>query len=67
MELLQQMIIMKIFLICNEEGGVIDVISSKTFEEAYADAIALNKGSLLVEIDNQTLKKMDDLKDEISI
>lgn len=58
---------MKIFLICNEEGGVIDVTSSKTFEEAYADAIALNKGSLLVEIDNQTLKKMDDLKDEISI
>lgn len=53
---------MRIFLVCNEDGNVIDVVSSKTFEEAYADTIELNNGELLVEIDKDTLKKINKLK-----
>jgi hypothetical protein len=54
---------MRIFLVCNENGDVIDVISSKTFEEAYADTIELNNGELLVEIDRQTFKEIENLSD----
>jgi hypothetical protein len=53
---------MKIFLVCNEDGNVIDVASAKTFEEAYKDTIGLNNGELLVEIDEQTLEKIEALK-----
>jgi hypothetical protein len=54
---------MGIFLVCNEDGDVIDVISSKTFEEAYAGTIELNNGALLVEMDKQTSKEIENLSD----
>ena len=36
-------------------------------EVKYTNTIALNNGSLLVEIDNQTLDRIENLKDKISI
>jgi len=54
---------MKIFLVCNEDGNVIDVVPAKTFEEAYKDTIGLNNGELLVEIDKQVLKKIESSKE----
>ena len=55
---------MKIFLVCNEEGYVINVVSARTFEEAYKKTIGLNNGELLVEIDEHALKKIEDIKDK---
>lgn len=54
---------MRIFLVCNRDGYVIDVVSAKTFEEAYKDTIGLNNGELLVEIDKQVLKKLEHFKE----
>lgn len=54
---------MRIFLVCNEDGNVIDVVSAKFFEEAYKDTIGLNNGELLVEIDQQVLKKLENFKE----
>lgn len=54
---------MKIFLVCNEDGNVIDVVSAKTFEEAYRNTIKLNNGEFLVKIDESVLKKIENFKE----
>jgi hypothetical protein len=54
---------MKVFLVCNKYGDVIDVLSSKTFEEAYANTVELNNGELLVEIDKHIPKEIEKLHD----
>ena len=54
---------MRIFSICNEDGNVIDVVSAKTFEEAYKNTVGLNNGELLVEIDKQVFKKIENFKE----
>ena len=56
---------MRIFLVCNEDGNVIDVVSAKTFEEVYMGTIGLNNGELLVEMDKQTFKNIENLKENI--
>jgi len=56
---------MKIFLVCNEEGYGINVVSATTFEEAYKNTIGLNNGEMLVEIDEHVLKKIEDIKKQV--
>ena len=53
---------MKIFMVCSKEGGIIDVVEAKTFEEAYADTIGLNRGELLVEVTKEDLEKLNSFK-----
>jgi hypothetical protein len=55
---------MRIFLVCNRDGYVMDVVSAKTFEEAYNGTIGLNNGELLVEIDKQVFEKIEDFKED---
>lgn len=52
---------MKIFLLCNKDGNVIDVVLGKTFEETYKKTVGLNNGELLIEINKQVLIKIDNL------
>lgn len=48
----------KVFLICSEDGWVIDIIESKSFEKAYEATIARNNGEILIELDEQTIEKL---------
>lgn len=52
---------MKIFLVCNEDGNIINVVLGKTFEEVYKKTVGLNNGELLIEIDRESLIKMNNL------
>ncbi|MEW6687252.1 MAG: hypothetical protein AB1393_13785 [Candidatus Edwardsbacteria bacterium] len=57
-----EMEIMKIFLVCQYENGkVIDVITAKTFEDAYQDTVGLNNGELVVELDKHSLEKIQNI------
>jgi len=49
---------MKIFLVCNKEGNVIEVTSGETFEEVYEETVGQNNGEFLVEIDEQTFMQI---------
>ena len=53
---------MGIFLTCNENGNIIDVVLGKTFDETYKKTVGLNNGELLIEMDEQILIKIDNLK-----
>jgi len=44
---------MKIFLVCNRDGYVLDVILEKSFKRAYEKSIGSNNGEFLVEVDEQ--------------
>jgi len=56
---------MKIFLVCNQLGGVIFTILRKTFEEAYEDSIRRNNGEFLVELDEEAIRNIKKLEKSI--
>lgn len=58
---------MKIFLVCNEDGNVTNVVLGKTFEEVYKETVGLNNGELLIEIDRESLIKMNNLLKRVKI
>jgi hypothetical protein len=56
---------MGIFLVCNQLGGAVNVVLAKTFEKAYEDTIRRNNGEFLVELDEETLRDIEKLKESI--
>jgi len=60
-----------IYLVCSEEGGVIDVVAAKDFDEVYKNYVGKNYGEFIVEITREDFakivelaKKVDQLKEE---
>lgn len=46
----------RVFLVCTEGGGVIDVVSSKkSFNEVYRETIGSNYGEILVALTDETI------------
>jgi len=48
----------KIYLICSQDGTVIDVLKAKNFKEAYDQTLAQNYGEILVELSSKDLEKI---------
>jgi len=47
---------MKIFLVCDYDGSVIDVLVRSSFERAYEDSVGKNYGEFLVQLDREALR-----------
>lgn len=56
---------MKLFLVCNNDGYVMKVVTAKSFEESYRNTIGLNSGEILVELDEQTIAEIKNLTQEV--
>jgi hypothetical protein len=40
----------RIFLVCTEDGGIVDITSGTDFEEVYENTVGCNNGELLIEL-----------------
>jgi len=47
-----------IYLVCSEEGGVIDVVAAKDFDEVYKNYVGKNYGEFIVEITREDFAKI---------
>jgi hypothetical protein len=60
-----------IYLVCSDEGGVIDVVAAADFDEVYKNYVGKNYGEFIVEITREDFAKIVELakkvdRDEIS-
>jgi S-adenosylhomocysteine hydrolase len=60
-----------IYLVCSDEGGVIDVVAAEDFDEVYKNYVGKNYGEFIVEITREDFAKIVELakkvdRDEIS-
>ena len=55
---------MKVFLICNDQGSVIEVTEAPSFEEAYdsniTEPLGENNGQFLVELDDMDIRVINE-------
>jgi hypothetical protein len=40
----------RIFLVCTEDGGIVDITSETDFEKVYENTVGRNNGELLIEL-----------------
>jgi hypothetical protein len=40
----------RIFLVCTEDGGIVDITSGTDFEKVYENTVGCNNGELLIEL-----------------
>jgi hypothetical protein len=40
----------RIFLVCTEDGGIVDITSGTDFEKVYENTVGRNNGELLIEL-----------------
>lgn len=54
-----------IYLLCDEDGNILDVIKGKSFEEVYDRTVALNNGYMLVEMDKNAYLHVKEMIEEL--
>ena len=53
------------YLVCEKEGGVIDVIEADDFESAIEASLGRNYGEFLVELDKDAMAKVSELEEAV--